>query len=269
MPFSRLLKFGEKSKGSDQPDQDTGPLPEVESSEAQVEPEKKTLAPAENIEENETEQSFYEIDNRAIRIQRLSQANDFWSEYEKSRPQIPFLRYGFTTELQAIEALLSISCIHRAVDTGQIICTEPITLGWYRNVDGHYEVFLAGEKLTYRVWSEASEKFKLLKGRYYHQLRPETYERFKGKFQDDQVVFKKESCELGPEETKHYLVFESPRLLAAKNFLLRQENIITEPNRYIYVVTPKGIVFRDRDGIHESAETRFPALGLKDLNNLS
>ncbi|MEW6670793.1 MAG: hypothetical protein AB1427_03770 [Thermodesulfobacteriota bacterium] len=194
---------------------------------------------------------FYEKDNRAVRIHRLSQANDFWSEYEKSRLNIPFLRYVFGTHLQAMEALLSVTCIHQAEDTGNLICTEPITLGCYRTTDTRYEVFLAGDKLTYKTWSEATEKFTALRGQYRNQLRPETYERFKSQSQADQVVFKKDYYEVSLTDTKYYQIFEASRLLAARNFLLRLDNVITAPNRFIQVVTPKGTLSRDIDGIHE------------------
>lgn len=195
--------------------------------------------------------SFHEKDNQAIRILRLSQANDFWTEYEKWRPTIPFLRYVFDTRLQALEALLSVTCIHEAEDTGHLICTEPITMGCYRLIDGRYEVFLSGEMLTYTTWSEATEKFSYHRGQYRNQLKPETYERFKSQSQADQVVLKKEYYEVTLTDTFFYQIFEASSFVAAKNFLRRQENLITARNRYIHVITPKGTLCRDINGIHE------------------
>lgn len=195
--------------------------------------------------------SFYEKDNRAVRIQRISQANDFWSEYEQSRPDTPFLRYVFDTHLIAEEALLSLSCVHQAEDTGHLICTEPITMGCYRTIDGRYEVFLAGDQLSYKTWSEATENFSRHGGRYRNQQRPETYERFKSKTQAEQVVLEKEYYEISPTVTKFYQVFKASSFAAAKNFLLRLDNVITTPNRFIQVETPKGTFSRDIDGIHE------------------
>jgi len=195
--------------------------------------------------------SFYEKDCQAVRIHRLSQANDFWSEYEKWRPTIPFLRYVFDTQLQALEALLSVTCIHQAEDTGHLICTEPITMGCYRLIDGRYEVFLAGEKLDYKTWSEATEKFSSSCGQYRNQLRPETYERFKRQSQADLVVFKKEYYEINLTDTLFFQIFEASSFVAAKNFLLRHENLITARNRYIHVITPNGTLCRDISGIYE------------------
>ncbi|MDF1591040.1 MAG: hypothetical protein P1P89_05940 [Desulfobacterales bacterium] len=195
--------------------------------------------------------SFYEKDNQAVRIHRLSQAKDFWSDYETWRPTTPFLRYVFNTQLQAMEALLSVTCVHEAEDTGHLICTEPITMGCYRVIDGRYEVFLSGEKLTYTTWSEATEKFSLHRGQYRNQLKPETYERFKSQSQADQVVFKKEYYEVTLTDTLFYQIFEASSFVAAKNFLMRPENLITARNRYIHVITPKGTLCRDINGIHE------------------
>jgi len=251
MPFNRLLKFREKNKPIDLPQAETLPESTAVPPEPSADAAEETASSDETIIRNAPAGSFYEKDNRAVRIHRLSQANDLWAEYEKLRPTTPFLRYVFDTRLQAMEALLSITCIHPAEDTGHLICTEPITMGCCRLIDGRYEVFLSGEKLTYKTWSEATEKFSLHCGQYRNQLRPETYERFKTQSQAGQVVFKKEYYEITLTDTRYYQIFEAASFTAAKNFLLRHENVITARNRYIHVVTPKGTVYRDMNGIHE------------------
>jgi hypothetical protein len=251
MPFNRLLKFGKKNKPIDLPQAETLPGSTAAPSEPSTAAVEEPASSDETIIRNAPAGSFYEKDNRAVRINRLSQADDFWAEYEKWRLTIPFLRYVFDTRLQAVEALLSVTCIHQAEDTGHLICTEPITMGCCRMLDSRYEVFLAGEKLTYKTWSEATEKFTSHRGQYRNQLRPETYERFKTQSQADRIVFKKEYYEVTLTDTHHYQVFEASSLLAARNFLLRQENVVAARNRYIHVVTPKGTVCRDMNGIHE------------------
>jgi len=248
MPFHRLLTFGEKSKRTDRIEEKA--LPES----AALPPDPPAAAAeaaAETLHPDDPAGPFHEKDNQAARIHRLSQADDFWSAYEQARPNIPFLRYVFDTQLQAMEALLSVACIHQAEDTGHLICTEPITIGCYRIADGRYEVFLAGEKLTYPTWSEATEKFSARHGRYRNQLRPETYERFKSLAQADHVVLEKEYYELTLTETKHYQIFRASNFVAAKNFLRQNENAVTAPHHYILVKAPKGTIIRDIDGIHE------------------
>jgi len=251
MPFKRLLKFREKNKPNDRPQAETLPQPTAAHSEPQTVATEEPAAADEAVITNAPAGSFFEKDNRAVRIHRLSQANALWAEHEKLRPTIPFLRYVFDTRLQAVEALLSITCIHQAEDTGHLICTEPIIMGCCRLIDGRYEVFLSGEQLNYKTWSEATEKFSLHLGQYRNQLRPETYERFKTQSQAGQVFFKKEYYEITLTDTHYYQIFEAASFTAAKNFLLRNENIVTDRNRYIHVETPRGTVYRDMNGIHE------------------
>ena len=178
MSFIRLFGSEKKRKRSD-PQQEETPSGSNTTLSKPLAAQNEAAFAVEKIVTIEVTGPFYEKDNRAFRIQRLSQADEFWNEYEKWRPNTRFLRYVFDNQLQAIEALLSITCIHQAVDTGQLICTEPITLGCYRIIDGRCEAFLAGEKLTYRIWSEATEKFSSHHGKYQNQLKPETKERFK------------------------------------------------------------------------------------------
>jgi hypothetical protein len=251
MPFNRLLTFGEKSKRTDQPQAEALTDSTASPPESSTDAAEETTSASEAITRDEMAGTFYEKDNRAVRFNRLNQANDFWSEYEKWRPTIPFLRYIFDTRLQAVDALLSVACIHQAEDTGLLICTEPITMGCYRLIDGRYEVFLAGETLTYKTWSEATENFSSHRGQYRNQLRPETYERFKSQSKADRVLFKKEYYEVTLSGTLYYQIFEASSLLAARNFLLRSENVITALNKYILVETPKGTLCRDINGIHE------------------
>ncbi len=251
MPFNRLFESAKKIKRSDLPPEEKYPGSNATPPKPLVDRDEETKSAAESIVTQEETGSFYEKDNRAFRIQRLSQANDFWNDYEKWRPQMSFLRYVFDTQLQAVEALLSIACIHRAVDTGHLICTEPITLGCYRIIDGRFEAFLAGEKLTYRIWSEATEKFSSHHGQYRDQLKPETKKRFK--FQrsaTEQVVFKKEYYQINLTDTKYYQIFEASNTQTAWTFLLLRENEITDRNRYIHVETPEGTICRDVSGVH-------------------
>ena len=157
MSFKRLFDSENKRNRAD-PQQEKRPSEPTPTASTPSAAQNETAVTVEKIVAPEVPGPFYEKDNRAFRIQRLSQANDFLSEYEKRSANTPFLRYVFDSQLQAIEALLSISCIHRAEDTGHLICTAPITLGCYRIIDGRYDVFLAGEKLTNSIWSEATEK---------------------------------------------------------------------------------------------------------------
>ena len=52
-------------------------------------------------------------------------------------------------------------------------------------------------------------------------------------------------------QTKFYQIFEASSFAAAKNFLLQYEKVIPSRNHFVHVLTPKGTITRDIDGIHE------------------
>jgi hypothetical protein len=260
MPLNRLFDSAKKNNRSDLQSEEGYPGSNATPPEPFVARDEETKSAEDSLFTHEDTGSFFEKDNRAVRIQRLSQANDLWNKYEKGRPHMSFLRYVFDTQHQAVEALLSVTCIHRAIDTGHLICTEPITLGCYRIIDGRFEAFLAGENLAYSIWSEATEKFSSHHGQYRNQLKPETNERFKfQKSTADQVVFKKEYYQINLTDTKYYQIFEAANTQTAWTFLLLRENVITDRNRYIHVETPEGTICRDVSGIHPLGRKKDPS----------
>lgn len=254
MPFKRLFGSQEKNKENDLQAQDAPVKPNSP-------PVQSSRLPDQDTVDKQTTAAFYEKDNRATRILRLSQAVDFWKQFENRYLKVPFLRYVFDSEVEAVEALLSLDCIHQAGDTGHLLCTEPIVMGCYRTLEGCYEVFLAGNELSYPTWAEAVRKFSDRHGRHRDQFKPETDERYKDRPGAQQVVFEKEYYQLSPEGTSFYKVFKAPSVQAARSFLLQHENMIMVRNRSILVETPEGTICSDIDGIHEmsrNADSRKP-----------
>jgi len=248
MPIKRLFRSQKKIKGDDlqakdAPEQPNSPL--LQSSQL----------PVQEADIKQVAATFYERDNRATRILRPGLADDFWRQYRDRRLKVPFLKYVFDSESDAVDALLSIGCIHRAGDTRHLICTEPIVMGCYRTVENRYEVFLAGEALSHAIWSEAVRKFSDHSGRHRDQLKPETDESHKDSTGIQQVVFEKEYYELGPEGKRFYKVFRAPSVLAARSFLLQKENVIMVRNRSILVEAPEGTLCSDVDGIRDMSSS--------------
>lgn len=255
MPFNLLFKNTGKTQNQGLPPQENSAASQP------VPPGPSTVSdddPAPSVQTLLTEdpgQPFYEKDNRALRIQRLGQAEDFWSAYETKRPGVAYLRYAFDTRLQAIDALESLSCVHPARDTGLLICTETVTLGCYRTKDGSYEVFLAGENLSRQTWSEATENFPAHRGRYRSQHTPDSTEKAPPPTPASQsVVFKKEYYLLDMSRTQYYRIFEAPGRETARAFLWRRENNISHRDHTILVETPDGTFSRDINGIHEDSD---------------
>lgn len=251
MPFNRLFKPAGRNR-------ETTPPPPQDPAAAQPGPDAAATPPEPGADSAafaapETGDKVYlERDNRAVRIQRLDQALEFWNDYEHARPGWPYLRYAFDTRLQALEALESVSCIHPARDTGFLICTEPLVFGCYCMPDGSYEVLLAGEQMTPRTWSEAAEKFQAHHGRYRSQQRPGGSEKSARPASASQsVVFVKDYYQMDLSRTRYYRCYEAAGKEAARAFLWRRENTINHPDHAIVVETPDGTFYRDIDGIHE------------------
>ncbi len=257
MSFNRFFKSG--SSQDEKPP--TAEKVEKKASAESANPAEENAAPSGLPHPPEdSDRSYYEKDNCALRIQRLVDALDFWNDYEKERAGIPYLRFAFGTRFQATEALESLSCVHRAKDTGHLVCTEPVTLGCYRTADGSYEVFLAGEQLSPRVWSEAVEKFPAFHGRYRSQHKPDSSPKKTGPQPASRsVTLKKEYYQLDVDRTRYFRIFEAAAKESARAFLRRRENNINHPDHTIVVETPDGTFYRDINGIHAEADDKNEA----------
>ena len=118
--------------------------------------------------------------------------------------------------------------------------------------DGSYEILLAGEQLTRRIWSEAAEKFQAHHGRYRSQQQPAGSAKIARPASAAQsVVFVKDYYQMGLSRTRYYRRYEAAGKEAARAFLRRRENSISHPDHAIVVETPDGTLYGDIDGIHE------------------
>ena len=90
----------------------------------------------------------------------------------------PILFYLFGTKEKAFEALSAVSCMATAKDSGKLICKEILTYGVFpaEDQDGSrtWGALLAGESLTYDLWSEARECFKRKNIKKYNVQKPQT-----------------------------------------------------------------------------------------------
>ncbi len=102
---------------------------------------------------------FTENDNRGTRLNTLAEVSACWNMRNVQQKYDPFLLYAFATVAEAYNALLGTGYIYQATDSGQLICTEPIYFGYYPTEYGSFEVILAGEYLSPKVWSKARDFF--------------------------------------------------------------------------------------------------------------
>ncbi len=202
---------------------------------------------------------FCEKDNLGIRIRSMTEAdseNFKNAPFEKEAQQQfqPYIRYLFTSGEDARDALLGLNFIHEAEDTGNLICTEPLTFGYYRLENGKYEAYIGGRHLTLPFWKAARESFAVHNGRIKNEQRPDTefnlkYER--GMTLSERVTKIREYSQLNSGQTEFYSIYEAPNGIIAQAFLKQKQNMVTKSDWYIIVKTPDGDFWRDIDGIYQ------------------
>ena len=116
---------------------------------------------------------FTEKDNRGTRQNTVALANTYWLARLTAPEKEPCALYFLRTEDDAKQALLELPCIHIAGDSGQLICTEPLIFGYYRNDSGVYEAFCAGEFLSLSHGKRHGTSFSKYNGHPIMELAPE------------------------------------------------------------------------------------------------
>lgn len=196
--------------------------------------------------------SFNEKDNMGTRQDSLSLANSYWMARNVSQKFEPYVLYTFEKENDAREALLDLDCIHVAKDTGNLICTETLTFGYYSTDDGTYEAIVCGEDLRYELWETAKESFARHNGKRKNDQEPEKRSKPQTKAKETKagkVVFVREDRQQGMGHTMIYRIHKGPDAASAKAFL--EKNPVTKQLYYIVVETPEGNYCRDIRGIYK------------------
>jgi len=196
--------------------------------------------------------SFTAKDNMGTRQDSLSLANAYWLARISSSKKDPFVLYTFDTEKDAREALLELPCIHIAVDSQNLICTEVLVFGYYPTDDGKYEAIVCGDELTHELWEQAKASFSKHGGNRKNDLEPEKRVTIAPKSkaaQPGKVVFVREDRQQQMGVTMIYRIHKGHDAASAKAFL--EQNPITRQFYYIVVETPEGNYCRDVQGIYK------------------
>ena len=221
--------------------------------------------------------SFTEKDNKGTRQGTLDQAIAYWSMRNMRQKFDPFVLYTFDNEADSLNAFLELDCIHKAEDTGKLVCTEPLIFGSYRTDNGKYETIIAGENLTHELWQKAKESFEKHEGKRKNDQEPEVG-----------VVPKPEKAEKLFEQVKFirkyakgnsfYEEYKSDDTELAKEFLMKKS--IDKQQYYVVVETPTGNWGIDTKGLYKerllpwqnnitSADTEGHVIGIPDSFSLS
>jgi len=198
--------------------------------------------------------TFHEKDNRGTRHDNYNIAASYWLTRVSSPKKDPFVLYEFDEEQKAREAILELPCVHVAADTGNLICTEVLAFGCYRNEAGKYESVVCGDDLTHELWQMALSSFMKHGGRPKGQgsLEPERRsapKKVQASAAGGKVVFVREDRTQRMGQTMTYRIHKGPDAASAKAFL--DQNPVTRNFLYIIVETPEGNYCRDIQGIYK------------------
>lgn len=160
----------------------------------------------------------------------------------------PVIIYRFVTLDAARKAILNLSYIHEVTDTKELITSEPIEFGCYRNAQGQGEVIICGKALTKKHWQEAKDALAGAGGTVYKEQEP----REEAKKPAPKASTTTNTCKFVRKEQNGmntYEIYRGANRAAATEFL--QAHPVYKPLYYIVVETPEGNFGRDKDGIYQ------------------
>jgi hypothetical protein len=203
--------------------------------------------------ESSAGKTFYERDNRGMRVETVDQSMAYWiGERMQNKRKDPFVYYIFTNEDDARNAMLELPFIHVAADTGKIVCDDVFRFGYYATTNngtltGEYDAFVTGADFTLEQWEKTDEAFRKHNGRKKNELKPEKSVHAVPSAAGDmkKVKFVREDR----DATSVWRVYKAPCKADAVAFLSTQT--VTRPLYYIVVETPEGNFGRDKDGFYQ------------------
>ena len=202
-----------------------------------------------NKKSTNAQREYLEKDNIGTRHDTVDKANGYWWGERLNKPEKdPFTLYRFKSGKAAEEALLELPFIHKATDTGNLICDDVYIFGYYHTSGDYYEAIVCGKNLTYDEFKQAEEAFEKHDGSRVNNLEPDksakkvktntknvgSSVKFREKFNKDQFT---------------YECYDGKTKADAMEFLKDKE--VTKSLYYICVYTPEGDFGRDINGIYE------------------
>jgi hypothetical protein len=199
-----------------------------------------------------TKKIYLEMDNRGTMHKNVGQATSYWVMRRPAmQKKPPYLLYVFCDKETARKALLDISYIHTAADTGMLICDHLMEYGYYEVANDDetvcYEALVCGHDLIPERYSEAREAFEKHGGRMKNEQAPDpNHVELQGTIEMNAIVLKEEFVDNGRYK---YRVHYAPNRATAIEFL--RQNRVEQEYLYIMVETPEGSYGRDIDGMYE------------------
>ncbi|MDO5826086.1 MAG: hypothetical protein Q4Q22_06880, partial [Methanosphaera sp.] len=199
-----------------------------------------------------TAQAYYDRDNLGTNHDTVEKATAYWlGERFQSEYKPPFTMYVFDNPKDAEEALLELPYIHKAADTGNLICDEVFIYGYYKVSDNNYEAIVCGKDLTYKEFTQAEEAFEKHGGTRKNNLEPDK--------NTEKIESSEEKPNNGESSVKYretinrdqftYECYDADNKNDALEFLKSKD--VNQRLYYICVYTPEGDYGKDIDGVYQ------------------
>jgi hypothetical protein len=121
--------------------------------------------------DSDKSENYKARDNLGTRFRDENHAHDHWAmNYFASYSPVLIFRFDSTRKAQ--DAIQKLTYIHKASDTGELISTETLEFGCYKNSQGQGEVILCGPDLDMKMWTEAKEKLAASGGELWKEQEP-------------------------------------------------------------------------------------------------
>lgn len=231
---------------------DQAPVPPEAQTSEEPAPENKAAEESGQDQSSAVSDGFYEKDNVGTRHETLSQASAYWMIERPGlsvKPQ--FVMYKFASADDAEAALLEMPFIHKAEDSGKLICDRLMTFGYYDTGDGSdtpYEALIAGSDLTLDEYNKLEEAFKKHGGVFKNHLEPSPSVKAPSANGDASKVTYS-GTEKGNDGVSVYEVYKAPDKACAIAYL--KTRTVSQKLYYIVVDTPEGSFGRDINGFYQ------------------
>ena len=237
----RILIFDDKQKEA-KPAETNKTEAKTDNTEAKPAETNKTEAKTDNAEAKPAE------DNVGTRQDSLEKANAYWLGTRlQMTEKPPFSLYVFKSATDAENALLELPFIHKAKDTGNLICEKVLEFGYYKVEADNYEAIITGFDYTLDDFNKAEESFKKHNGVLKNNLEPTDNANKTASVGGDKnnVKFR----ETITENQFTYECYDGKTKADAMAFLKDKE--VNKGLYYVCVYTPEGNFGRDINGIYE------------------
>ena len=199
-----------------------------------------------------TKRSFLERDNKGTRFDSVDKSTTYWLARMSRGAQDPFVLFEFQRGGDAVLAFLELGCFHIASDTKNLICTEVLVFGLYRNESGKYEAMICGWDLNHDLWKKAKASFSTHHGVLKGEREPEESGRNtlrpNAPSNLEKVVFLREERTSGQTAQRVYRIHSAPDKATALAYL--EKNPVNQRLLYVVIETPEGNYCRDIQGIY-------------------